>query len=72
MEKQVSDTKTTLRSHHSIGKDKLRKYLSDILSIDIDEEYLEKKTNRFINDISHLNKKPIIKCNNKPISNIPE
>ena len=39
----IADTKKTLRSHHFIEKEKLRKYLSGILSIDIDEADLEKK-----------------------------
>ena len=36
------------------------------------EVCLEKKKNYFINDISDFNNKNIIKCNSKPISNIPE
>ena len=72
MEKRIADTKKTLRSHNFIEKYKLRKYLSVILSIDIYEAYLEKKTNQFINDISNFNNKHIIKCYNKTISNIPE
>ena len=35
--KQIADTKTTLLSHHIIEKYTLRKYLSNMLSIDIDE-----------------------------------
>ena len=38
-----SDTKKTLRLYHFIEKDKLRKYLSGILSIDNDWADLEKK-----------------------------
>ena len=40
--------------------------------MDIDEAYLEKKTNQFINYIINFNNKHIIQYNNKPISNIPE
>ena len=58
--------------HHFIEKEKLRKYLSGILSIDNDEADLENKTNQFINDVSDFNNRHIIQCNNKPISNIPE
>ena len=36
-EKRISVTKKTLRSHHFIEKEKSRKYLSGIISIDIDE-----------------------------------
>ena len=46
--------------------------MSGILSIDIDEADLEKKTNKFINGISDFNNKHIIQCYNKTISNIPE
>ena len=46
--------------------------MSGMLSIDIDEADLEKKTNKFINDISNFNNKHIIQCYNKTISNIPE
>ena len=51
---------------------KLRKYLSGMLSIDIDEADLEKKRNQFINDISDFNNEHIIQCYNETISNIPE
>ena len=66
------DTKKTLRSHHFIEKERLRKSLSGILSIDNDEAHLKNKTNKFINDIIDFNNKHIIQYNNKPISNIPE
>ena len=56
MEKRSYDIKKTLRSHHFIEKETLRKYLSGILYIDVDEADLEKKTNQFINDISNFNK----------------
>ena len=46
--------------------------MSGILSIDNDGADLGKKTNQFINDIRDFNNKHIIKCNNKPISNVPE
>ena len=57
LKKRISDTKNTLRSHHFIEKEMSRKYLSGILSIDIDEADVEKKTNQFINDICNFNKK---------------
>ena len=57
MEKKNDDTKNTLGSHNFIEKEKLRKYLSGILSIDNDEADLEKKRNQFINDISNFNAK---------------
>ena len=41
-------------------------------SIVIDESYIEKKTNQFINDISNFNNKHIVQCYNKTKSNIPE
>ena len=37
MEKQISDTKKTLRSHQFLQKYKLRKYLYGVLYIDIYE-----------------------------------
>ena len=43
-----------------------------MLSIDIDEADLEKKTNQFINYIRNFNNKNISQCYNKTISNIPE
>ena len=58
--------------YHFIEKEKLRKYLSGILSIDNDKADLEKKINQFINGIRDFNNKHIIHFNNKPISNIPE
>ena len=64
--------KNTFRSHDFIEKEKLRKYLSGILSTDHDEAYLENKTNQLINDISDFLNKHIIQCNNKTISNIPK
>ena len=67
-----SETKSTLRSHHYIGREKLGKYLSGILSIDNYEVDLEKKMNQFIGYISDFHNKHIIQCNNQPISNIPE
>ena len=66
-----ADTKNTLRLHHFIEKEKSRKYLYDILSIDNYEADVEKKRNQFINDINDFNNKNIIQYNNKPISNIP-
>ena len=70
--KKNADTKKTLRLHHFIEKEKLRKYLSGILSIDNDDADLENKTNQLINNISDFNNKHIIQFNKKPISNIPE
>ena len=62
LEKRISDTKKTLHSHHFILKEKLRKYISGMLSIYIYEEDLEKKTNQFINGIIDFNIKQIIQC----------
>ena len=70
--KKIAYTKKTLHTHHFIEKERLRKYLSIILSIDIDESDIQKKTNQFINDISDFNNKYIIQCYNETISNIPE
>ena len=67
-----SDTKRTLRSNNYIEREKLRKCLSGILSIDNDEEDIGKKTNQFISYSSDFNNKYIIQYKNKPISNIPE
>ena len=72
LKKRISDTKKTLRSHHLIEKEKLRQYLSGILSIYIDEVDLSNKKNQFINDISDFNNKHIIQCYSKNISNISE
>ena len=52
--KRIADTQKTLNSHNFTEKEKLRKFMLGILSIDIDEEDIEKKTNQFINDISDL------------------
>ena len=46
--------------------------MSIILSIYNDEADIGKKANKFINDIRDFNNKHIIKCNKKPLSNIPE
>ena len=54
MEKKKSDTKRTLRLHHYIKREKLRKYLSCILSIYNGEADLGKKTNQFIDDKANL------------------
>ena len=70
--KKKTNTKNTLRLYHFIEREKSRKYLSRILSIDNDEADLGKKKNQFINDVSNFNNKHIIQWNNKPISNIPE
>ena len=43
MEKKNAGTKRTLRSHHDIEREKLRHYLSSILSMDNDEANLGKK-----------------------------
>ena len=43
-----------------------------MLSIDIDESYIEKKTNQFINDINNFNNKHIIQCYIETISNLPK
>ena len=56
----------------SLKKQKLRKYLSGVLSIVIDESYIEKKTNQLTNYISNFNHKHILQCYNEAISNIPE
>ena len=72
LHEKKSDTKKTSHSHHITEKEKSRKYLSGILFIDNYEADLEKKTNQFINYIIDFNKKHIIQCNRKPISNIPE
>ena len=72
MEKLISDSRKKLRSHQFIERYKLRKYLSGILSIYIDELYLEKKTNQFINDISAFNNEHTTQCYKETISNIPE
>ena len=60
----------TFTSFH--WKREIKKYLSVMLYIDINEADLENKTNQFINDISKFNNKHIIKCYNYTISNIPE
>ena len=67
-----ADTKRTLRSHRFIKIEKLRKYLSGILSIKNDKADIGNKTNQFINDIIDFNNTHIIKSNIQPISNIPE
>ena len=67
-----TNTKRTLHSHHFIEIEKLRKYLSGILSIENDKADLGKKTNQFINDKSDFNNTHIIKSNIQPISNRTE
>ena len=67
-----ADTKRTICLHHYIEREKLRKYLSGILSIENDEADLGRKTNQSINDKNDFNNKHIIKCNILHISNIPE
>ena len=64
------DTKSTLRLHHYIEREKLRNCLSGILYIENDEADIEKKTNQFISDKSDFNNKHIIKYKIQPISNI--
>ena len=66
--KRIADTKNTLHSDHYIEKQKLRKYMSGMLYIDIDEADIENKTNKFISDISNFNNKHIIQCYNETIS----
>ena len=68
----IADTKSTLRSHHYIEIEKLRKYISGILHIENNKADLEKKVDEFINDKSDFNKTHIIKSNILPVSNIPE
>ena len=66
------NTKRTLRSHHYIEIEKLRKYLSGILYIENDKADLGKNMDQFINDKSDFNNTHIIKSNIQPVSNIPE
>ena len=66
------DTKRTLSSHHYIEIEKLRKYLSGILHIEITKVDLEKKVYKFINDKRDFNNTHIIKSNILPVSNISE
>ena len=70
--KTNADTKSTLRSHHSIEIEKLGKYVSGILYIENDKADIGGEKNQFINDISDFNNTHNIQCNNKPISNITE
>ena len=58
--KRIYFTEKALRSHHFIEKEKLGKYMSGMLSIEIDAADIEKKTNQFINDIRNYNNKHII------------
>ena len=67
-----ADTKSTLRSHHYIGIENLRKYLYGIPHIEITKADLEKKVDEFINDKSDFNNTHIIKSNIQPVSNVPE
>ena len=66
------DTKRTLRSHHYIEIEKLRKYLSGILHIKNTKADLEKKVDEFINDKSDFINTHIIKSNILPVSKIPK
>ena len=66
------DTKRTLFLHYFIEIEKLRKYLSGILSIENNKANLGKKMNQFINDKKDFNDTDIIKSNIQPVSNIPE
>ena len=67
-----TNTRRTLRLHHYIEIEKLRKYLSGILYIENDKADLGKNMDQFINDKSDFNNKNIIKSNNQPVSKIPE
>ena len=69
---RISNKKRTLRSHHYIEIEKLRKYLSGILYIENDKSDLGKKMDQFINDKIDFNNTHIIKSNIQPVSNIPE
>ena len=62
----------TLRSHHYIEIEKLRKYLSGILYIENVQAYIGENMYQFINDKSDFNNTHIIKSNIQPVSNIPE
>ena len=42
-ERKNADTKNTLHSHHFNGREKLRKYMSGVLSINNDDADLGKK-----------------------------
>ena len=52
--RKKTDTKRTIPLHHYIEREKLRKYLSGILSIENDEADLGRKTNQSINDKTTL------------------
>ena len=67
-----ADTKRTLRSHHYIEIEKLRKYLSGILYIYNDKADLGKNMDQFIYDKNYFNNTHIIKSNIQPVSNIPK
>ena len=54
----VTDTNNTLRSHHFVGG--IRKYLGGLLSIMVDEVYLENIAKQCINDIILFNNEQII------------
>ena len=68
----IADTKRTLRSHHLIGIEILRKYLYGITFIESTQADLEKKVDEFINDKIDCNNTHIIKSNIQPVSNVPE
>ena len=57
LHEKYTDTKKISRLYHFIENEKLRKYLSGILSFENDEADLEKKTNEFINNIGDFNNK---------------
>ena len=68
----IDNTKMTLRSHHYIGIEKLRKYLYGITHIKNNKADLEKKVDEFINDNIDFNNTHIIKSNIQPVYNVPE
>ena len=70
--KKNTDTKRTLRSHHYIEVQKLRKYLSGILYIENIKADLEKKMDEIIKDKSDFNITHIIKSNILPVFNMSE
>ena len=70
--RKKANTKMTLRSHHYIEIEKLRKYLYGITLIEITQADLEKKFNEFINDKIDFNNTHIIKSNIKPVTNVTE
>ena len=68
----ITDSKMTMRSHHYISIELLRKYLNGITLIESTQADLEKKVDEFINNKIDFNTAHIIKSDIQQITNVME